>query len=35
MKKAIVYTLFVLFSLSNPGTLIASDWLDGTEGAVY
>jgi len=35
MKKAIVFTVFVLFSLSDPGTLIGADWSDGTEGAIY
>ena len=25
----------MLFSLSNPGTLIAADWTDGTEGDIY
>ncbi len=34
MKKAIVFTVFVLFSL-NVGTLIAADWTDGTEGVIY
>ncbi|RLC13548.1 MAG: hypothetical protein DRI57_16010 [Deltaproteobacteria bacterium] len=35
MKKAIVFTVFVLFSLLNVGTLIAADWTDGTGGSIY
>jgi hypothetical protein len=35
MKKALVFTVFVLFSFLNAGTLLAADWSDGTGGAIY
>ena len=35
MKKAFVFAVFVLFSLSNLGTAPAADWSDGTSGAIY
>jgi len=35
MKKAIVFTVFVLFSFLNAGSILAADWSDGTGGAIY
>ncbi|MDM8522090.1 hypothetical protein QUF80_01860 [Desulfococcaceae bacterium HSG8] len=35
MKKAIVFTVFVLFSFLSIGTLFAADWTDGTGGTIY
>ncbi|QTA84070.1 hypothetical protein [Desulfonema magnum] len=35
MKKAIVLTIIVLFSLLNVGTLLAAEWSDGSDGAIY